>query len=726
MKGYQLVVLLLLGVNLAAAGQEVSVPYGTIMGRINADLQGGSSDAQALSAIAALKEDGSWADINYANPDYNPLQRIKGIAIAYSGANHQLYGDEKAYAAVVKSMQHWLKLNPKNKNWWYNDIFYPKTIGEILILMRYGKTPLPADLEQSLIARMIRKLKTGDGANTSDEALHYLYRACLTERKSTLDSAATYLFEPVSITDGKEGVQVDYSYFQHGKQQAIGSYGAVFAANSVNAAFYLRGTANAMPSGQLHILVTYLKDTFFKTIRGSFFDFNVRGRGISRRDSLKGIFGGLITKIKVLNPEHTAYWDASAKRMAIAVPASYGIIPGNRVYWKSGYTLHNRPGYTFSVQTASSRTLRTERGNNENILGKFLADGATNIQVRGEEYANIMPVWEWDKIPGTTSRDYSNDEGVTIKQDWGIPGTTAFVGGVSSGLYGLSVYAQDIDGVQAKKAWFFFEKEVVCLGAGIKSDAAEEVKTTLNQSWLKGEVVCALSAKPSGAAKVPSAAKASLADKALLTVKSVPLAEETGLATGNPKWVWHDHIGYFFPEGGNLRVSNQIQKGSWYRINQFQPKEEVSGKVFQLSLSHGVKPLAGHYEYIVVPGLRDANMMRNYNLSMLRILSNTADLQAVEHKGLDLLQLVFYKAGVFSAGDISVKADKACTILIEGLHTENPIVNVADPAQENTAIQLELRLPGLKEVKELNCVLPVGAQKGATVSSRLNPGYNPG
>jgi chondroitin AC lyase len=686
MKGYQLVVLLLLGINLAANGQEVPVPYRTIMGRINADLQSGSSDTKALSAIAALKEDGSWPDLNYANPDYDPLQRIKGIAIAYSGAN-QLYGDTNAYNAVVKSLQHWLKLNPKNKNWWYNDIFYPKMIGEILILMRYGKIPLPAGMEQSLIARMIRKLKTGDGANTSDEALHYLYRACLTERKSTLDSASTYLFEPVSITDGKEGVQVDNSYFQHGKQQAIGSYGAVFASNSVNAAFYLRGTAYAMPAGQLNILMTYLKGTFFKTIRGSFFDLNVRGRGISRRDSLKGAFGGLITKIKILNPENTAYWDAAAKRMALKEPASYGITPGNRVYWKSGYTLHIRPAYTFSVQTASSRTLRTERGNNENILGKFLADGATNIQVGGDEYANVMPVWEWDKIPGTTSKDYSNDEGATIKQDWGIPGTTAFVGGVSNGLYGLSVYAQDIDGVQAKKAWFFFDKEIVCLGAGIKAEAGEEVKTTLNQSWLKGEVVL---------------------DKAHAT----------------PGWVWHDHIGYFLPEGGAFIVSNHLQKGNWYRINQSQSKEEISGKVFQLSLSHGVKPSDGHYEYIVVPGLKDAKMMRNYNLSMLRILSNTADLQVVEHKGLDLLQLVFYKGGVFLGGDFSVKADKACTILIEGLHTENPIINVADPAQENTAIQLEVKLPGLKEVKKLNCVLPAGAQKGATASCRLNPGHN--
>ncbi|MGY0041160.1 polysaccharide lyase family 8 super-sandwich domain-containing protein [Pedobacter sp. NJ-S-72] len=159
-----------------------------------------------------------------------------------------------------------------------------------------------------------------------------------------------------------------------------------------------------MPPEQLSILITYIRDTFFKTIRGSFFDFNVRGRGISRKDSLKGSFTGLIAKVKVLSPENEAYWLAVEKRMSHTEVPSYGISAGNRQYWKSGYTLHTRPGYTFSVQAASSRTLRTERGNNENVLGKFLADGATNIQVRGDEYVNVMPVWEWDKIPGVTCR----------------------------------------------------------------------------------------------------------------------------------------------------------------------------------------------------------------------------------------------------------------------------------------------------------------------------------
>ena len=675
-------------------------PYQLIMDRINADLHHGLNEvtlqAQVSAQTALLRVDGSWADIDYSNPNYDPLGRIKLMATAYSGINNKLYNDSRTYAAIVQSLQQWLDRNPKNKNWWYNEIFYPKAIGETLILMRYAKTPLPASLEKALIIRMTRKLKTGDYANTSDEALHYLYRACLTERQSTLDSAAKYLFEPVSVIDGKEGVQVDNSYFQHGKQQAIATYGAVFAGNSVNAAFYLRGTSYAMPDDQLKILVNYIKDTFLHTLRASFFDFNVRGRGISRKDSLKGSAGGILDKIKILSPENAVYWQAAEKRINQTEPPAYGITPSNRMYWKSGYTLHIRPGYTFSVQAASSRTLRTERGNNENVLGKFLADGATNIQLRGNEYANLMPVWEWDKIPGVTCRDYPDDEGATIKQDWGIPGTTAFVGGVSDGLYGLSVYAQSYDQVEARKAWFFFDREIVCLGAGIRSTADQEVRTTLNQSWLNGKVIVA----------VPG--------------DGIKTIENTEQQYTDPLWIWHDAIGYFFPSGGHLTISNQTQTGSWYRINQSQPKDELKDPVFKLSLNHGDHPVGGQYAYIVVPGLKEEEMRKGYDLSKIQILKNTEDLQAVTRRDLDILQLVFYKPGTLKTSDLTIQADKACTILIRGLYTKTPVIYIADPAQENNQIQLELLLPGLKMVKKMNCVMPAGPLSGSTLKMTIN------
>lgn len=119
----------------------------------------------------------------------------------------------------------------------------------------------------------------------------------------------------------------------------------------------------------------------------------------------------------LVNPHKANEIDAAAKRISGKEPAGYGLKPVHNYYWRGDYTQHVRPGYSFNVRTVSTRTIRTESGNNENLLGTVLPDGSTNIVRRGNEYHSIMPAWEWDKIPSVTSRDY--DTANTIKKNWG-------------------------------------------------------------------------------------------------------------------------------------------------------------------------------------------------------------------------------------------------------------------------------------------------------------------
>jgi chondroitin AC lyase len=639
---------------------------------------------------ALANSDSAWADVNYSNDNSVHLGRVENFAKAYSSPKSKYYGDAGMYEAIARTLEYWYSRNPVNKNWWHNDISYPQHIGEILIMMRYGKKPLPQATENKLIERMIRRLKPKDGANTSDEALHFLYRACLTQNKATMDSAVFYLFEPVAIAKEGEGVQVDNSYFQHGSQQAIASYGKVFIANSWNAAFYLRGTPYAMPPNQLAILSSFYKNTFLQTIRGSFYDFNVRGRGLSRKDSLQSGMKGLLQKVKLVDMAEEGSWDAAEKRTGRLQPPAYGIMPAHTHYWKSNYTNHLRPAYSFSVQASSVRTLRTERGNNENIYGKFLPDGATNIQRRGAEYANIMPVWKWDKIPGVTNRHYNNDEGTMIHKEWGIAGATAFAGGVSDSLYGASAYDLDFDSVTAKKAWFFFDKEVVCLGAGIRSKATEAITTTINQCWLNGNILTS----------------AGTMDKGNTSTYN------------NLTWVLHDSIGYFFPKGGDIGISGNTQSGSWYRINNFQPTEEVSGNVFALWMNHGAQPANGSYAYIVVPGMTGKAAMSSYPVADIRILSNSDSIQAVQHTGLDILQVVFYKAGTLTSPSLSIAVDKPCIIYIKNTRASKPLLYIADPAQQQSRVMVTVK-QGAKS-KQLVCDLPQGSYAGATTVSTID------
>lgn len=178
----------------------------------------------------------------------------------------------------------------------------------------------------------------------------------------------------------------------------------------------------------------------------------------------------------------------------------------------------------------SNRTMRCEYGNGENLKTYFMSDGCTNIVTEGDEYARIFPVWNWNRIPGVTAPQLDTIPRTVI--DWQTKGTSVFAGGVSDSLYGVSVYSYfdtyaDIN-TAAKKSWFFFDDEIICLGAGVNSTAGVPVCTTINQCLLsKKEVILSQSKKHS-------------------------VVKEGDFVYDSPEWVLHNGIGYVFPAGGNL------------------------------------------------------------------------------------------------------------------------------------------------------------------------------
>ena len=638
---------------------------------------------------------GSWSDIRYTDSAitaWEPirhLQRIKNYCLHLN-----LVQDCCLKENILSGLRFWLSVSPKSKNWWHNEIATPQTMGEILLLLEETKTVYPVSLKDSLIASM----KKGNpyvqtGANKLDIAIHYLYRACATKNSALMDSAVQQAFEPISFTT-KEGLQYDYSYLQHGRQLQLSSYGAVFLMGEYKVASWLLNTGFALQAEKINILQTYLTKTYLKTIRGHYIDFNVEGRGISRPnvlDKRTNIQAGYsdnantpLVLAKKVNPADTLeISEAIARIQGIQTP-DYAIKPYHKYFYKADYTLHLRKEYTFNVRTVSVRTKRTETGNKENLYGKFLPDGSTNIQRAGDEYYNIMPVWEWNKIPGITCRNFKNDQPAT--EQWGEPGSTEFVGGVSDGVYGCSVYDMQYDHVFAKKAWFFFDKEIVCLGAGIACTENENVLTTLNQCWLRGDV----SVKVGGKERK---------------------ANETEALTA-PSWVWHDSIGYCFLQAGTAFVSTAVQKGSWKKINDTYSAKELQGNVFKLFIDHGAKPVSTSYAYCVLPGI-SLNEMRSYPANDIKVIDNNNAVQAVAHQSLNILQACFYEQGMLGYGQIKITVDKPCVLMMKNIHSRNPEIWVADPSQKQTEVQITIHNGSEQTINRIT--LPDGENKGQSV-----------
>jgi len=672
---------------------QADPPFGTLMGRVFEDevvLSPSSADG-AKKFLETQQPDGSWKDIAYAKTTVTQwapalhFQRLLPMVSAYVHKKSGLFGDEKLKKGIDRALRYWADNDFRSDNWWHNDIAMPKAIGLSLILLKFGREKVPQDLENQLVAKMVR----GDpyartGANKSDIAMHYFYRSLIIGDRKLLESALEQLFHPVQLVDGKEGLQYDYSYLQHGPQLYIAGYGEEFMKVASKVMAYVRQTPHAIDPARSQLFSDFVRKTYLPIIRAGYIDFNVHGRGISRPGILrKRAEADILRQMLLVDPKNRETWEKGIAELTGPMPHDAHAEHGHTHYWKGDYTVHLRKNYHFNVRMASDRTNRSESGNGENLYGKHLTDGATNIQVFGPEYYDIFPVWEWDKVPGTTTRDAKADE--VLKAQWGVPAVSTFAGGVSASGYGVSAMKVDHEGVTANKAWFFFDEAVVCLGSAITSLSGDPITTTVNQAWLSGSV--------------------------LHNGKPIRGADSLAFATAENDLIAHNSVVYRFPEPADIRLTTKEQKGSWHKINRSRSEAGQKGKVFKLWLNHGIKPVNARYAYIVHPG---TERLDEKALSDIQILENSEKIQAVRHRGSDILQVVFYESGTFRNGDTVVRSDQPILLQLYGKEGKYEL-SVADPRQSLSRARVWVSIGALE--RELTVELPQGQFKGKTITA---------
>lgn len=680
------------------------------------DLIIGRIQTRALAATpqpitpAEVNADGSLSGIDYADRSQSVwapqahLDKLNQLVLSYVKDGHANYGKADVYAAIEKMLNFWYDKDPRSTNWYMQQISCPQRMGLILILMRRGTNQLPATLEAKLIARMEaiggapdQSGSQGTGANKIDIATHWVYRGCLTKNEAVLAKGASQAFLPIEITTG-EGLQPDYSWQQHGPQLYIGGYGDVVIKAVAALALYLKDTKYALPDNKMDIMANFVLNTYMTVIRGSYMLYNVQGRSLSRSGALnQSGFGTTLTLLAELDPANSEDYDAARKQLQGTYSRTL-----HTHFWRSDYTVHQSPLYTFDVRMASTTTYRNENGNSENLKGYFLADGATSITRTGGEYASVIPVWDWARLPGVTAPALTT---IPLPAAWGTYGVSTFAGGVSDNARGVTAYAYSNSqygiNTKAKKSWFFFDNEVVCLGADITSTNAATLATTINQCRLLNSVDL-----------VNSNGEADL---------SLPEGDHT--YSGGLRWVLHDKVAYYIPDStASLVLTNKIQRGSWYDINTTQSNTAVSQRVFSLHFDHGKQPTKARYAYVVVPGVPDADSAMRYPIGNLSILSNTDTVQAVMHAPQGLLGLVFYEAATFAHGDISVTVDKPCIVMLRDIGSSIRI-SLADPSKSGTVptVKVDVAMPGLSSMQSLNFTLPTDlAHRGQTIEQQLS------
>ncbi len=642
------------------AEKRASDDLETIRQRMLAPLLG-RVDAKAVRKCAeALQADGSWPDIDYQDRlgsywrTTEHLSRLALLAQAYAAPASELHGDADLRRAVFRSLDYWLDHDFRNPNWWWNDIGVPKILERSLLLLNDELSPE----QRSKAAEILKRAKIGmTGQNLVWVSEITAIRGILENDPELVGKAYRKITDEIRISSG-EGVQADFSFHQHGPCLYSHGYGAAFATDCTRIATQVAGTRWAFPPEKIAILSRLILDGDQWLCRGSATDFGASGRQIARHGqdaryltsaarSLLALPTGREDEVRALD----------ARTSGRPAPA----LVGNRHFWRSDMMVHHRPAYYASARMYSNRTANTDAPcNEEGLKSHHVADGCNVLMRTGREYADIYPVWDWQKIPGTTVEQKPELTGSPR-----VKGERAFVGGVSDGMYGMAALDFSRGPLAARKSWFFFDDEYVCLGAGITCTSDNPVLTTIYQCRLSGPVRMADSQRS----------------------REVARGEHS---LDQARWVWHDQVAHLLLQPARIAASNEKRTGSWRQISHRYPEKPISDDVSALWIDHGKHPQKATYAYAVVPGI-DADAVASYvDRLPVRVVRNDPSVQAVLQEKLGIAGVAFYEPGQVSLTDDStVRVDRACLLLLRPT-TGGLEISVSSPDGKTDVVAVEL------------------------------------
>ncbi len=108
--------------------------------------------------LETMDGEGRWPDIDYgcrsggAWRTMNHLSRLRNLAKAYRTRESGFYRDDRTLDRMHLAYNYWIMNDPRNPNWWYNEIGVPRAFGPIMIL-------LEAELSETQLLKGIRILE---------------------------------------------------------------------------------------------------------------------------------------------------------------------------------------------------------------------------------------------------------------------------------------------------------------------------------------------------------------------------------------------------------------------------------------------------------------------------------------------------------------------------------------------------------------------------------------
>ncbi len=548
------------------------------------------SSKEIAQLISSLNEDGSWSDINYSDTKrsgWEPkihAERILKLTKYYYQKKESLPVAElsRITDGIHKTMAFWFDRQLVCKNWWYNQIGIPRTLGPAFLLF---EQEMDEQERQAAITVMLNSKFGMTGQNKVWLAGNVLLRALLQNDWGLIKEAQSVIGSEI-VLGQKEGIKDDWSFHQHGAQQQFGNYGLSFICNMSFYSEIFAGTSLAFSGKQQDILTSLLLEGYQWIVWRGYWDVNALNRQLFKNADIDKVFSLSFAASSLLKGSEPTVAEKIREMIHrnSLLTASPNTFTGNKHFRESDYTLHRTPGWMASVRMASNRIIGTELVNEDNLKGYYMADGALYTYVRGDEYHNIFPFWNWRRIPGITT--YKSDASIPSPNRGDARNKSPYVGGTSYEGNGITAMQLNRNGLTANKVWIFTNDYVLCLGSNIRSDSAATILTSIDQRFKRGKVW-----------------------------------------SYSGKRFFHDNTGYVLLQADTCVALTESKRGQWHDFMGMYKPMMLEDEIFSLYIEHR-KDQPATYAYLILPG-SSKKLTRNFQTDVIRILRNDEKMQAV-------------------------------------------------------------------------------------------------
>lgn len=658
--------------------------------------------------------------------------RLRWMALAYATRGTALTGNAEILGDLMRALG-WMYANRYNPhvvrydNWWDWQIGTPEELEDIMVLLYLKLSPEQRVNYLSAIDHFVPE-PFGTGANLMWTCEVVALQGVIGEDTGKVASATSALAPFFAYVTSGSGFYRDGSFIQHANESGgggfpyNGGYGVAAITGIFDYLYMYSGTRWAVPSSESRNAFQWLNIAFAPFLyRGEMMD-AVRGREISRSQSTSHVIGREVVGAFIRATQVAPSAEASAYRVEVkhwiqvdttfsnpyaglslynvlqaeaimrnrsvkprAQPATFHIFP------QMDRVVQRRPRWAAALSMFSTRRYNYEAINNENLHGWHTADGMLYVYTADEEQFsdNFWPTVDSYRLPGTTIEAGTTEPEGALSQ-------SPFAGGAPDwgsrfGAVGMQL-SPPKQTLRAKKAWFFLDDAIVCLGAGITAADGREVETIVDNRRLSASGANAFDVNGSIKTGVPAPqpAKVSL-------LENVKYAHLSGNVRGAD-------IGYYFPNSSTLNMVRETRSGSWNDINKYSgaPRGTIhTNNYLTLWINHGKNPSDGDYAYALLPTM-SANEVRAYaRHPEFQVLENSSRAQAIQDSKLGLVAALFWQSKAQKIGSglrsISSSGPSAVIAVTKGTLLQ---VTVSDPTQKNTG-SIEVKL-GFSAVSTIN------------------------